>query len=71
MSLTLVRALGLSIGHLDFRLTPEAEYVFFEVNPSGQFLFLEVDDPEIEVTSAMADLLLGSAAEGQAGRSSP
>ena len=59
LSFTLVRKLGLTIAHVDFRLTLEGEYVFFEINPSGQFLFLEVDDPEIEVTSAMADLFLG------------
>lgn len=41
-SVEIVTRLGLSFGVLDLRLTPEGEYVFFEVNPGGQFLFLEV-----------------------------
>lgn len=39
--LELMRTLGLEYGAIDLRLTPEGEYVFFEVNPAGQFLFLE------------------------------
>jgi len=39
--LTLMRQLGLEYGAIDLRLTPEGEYVFFEVNPAGQFLFVE------------------------------
>ncbi|HEU4650483.1 MAG TPA: hypothetical protein VFS49_03625 [Croceibacterium sp.] len=39
--LALMRALGLEYGAIDLRLTPEGEYVFFEVNPAGQFLFVE------------------------------
>jgi hypothetical protein len=57
--LLLLEKLGLTLGHLDFRLTAENEYIFFEINPSGQFLFLELDDHQIEVTSALADLLIG------------
>jgi len=33
--------LGLEYGALDFRLTPEGEYVFFEVNTAGEFLYIE------------------------------
>ncbi len=33
--------LGLVYGGADFRLTPEGEYVFLEVNPAGEFLFVE------------------------------
>jgi len=32
---------GLAYGGADFRLTPEGEYVFLEVNPAGEFLFVE------------------------------
>jgi hypothetical protein len=34
-------ALGLRMGVLDLKLTPEGEVVWLEVNPQGQFLFLE------------------------------
>ncbi len=57
--LSFMRKIGLTLGHLDFRLTGRGDYVFFEVNPSGQFLFLEVDDHQIGVTAALADLLIG------------
>jgi glutathione synthase/RimK-type ligase-like ATP-grasp enzyme len=36
-----MRRLGLEYGAIDLRLTPDGEYVFFEVNPAGQFLFVE------------------------------
>lgn len=39
--LALMRRLGLEYGAIDLRLTPDGEYVFFEVNPAGQFLFVE------------------------------
>ena len=39
--LRLMRELGLEYGAIDLRLTPDGEYVFFEVNPAGQFLFVE------------------------------
>lgn len=39
--LALMRALGLEYGAIDLRLTPDGDYVFFEVNPAGQFLFVE------------------------------
>lgn len=39
--LELMRALGLEYGAIDLRLTPDGDYVFFEVNPAGQFLFVE------------------------------
>ncbi|MEZ4456069.1 MAG: hypothetical protein R2882_05895 [Gemmatimonadales bacterium] len=39
--LLLMRRLGLEYGAIDFRLTPEGEYVFLEINPAGQFLYIE------------------------------
>jgi glutathione synthase/RimK-type ligase-like ATP-grasp enzyme len=39
--LRLMRILGLEYGAIDLRLTPDGDYVFFEVNPAGQFLFVE------------------------------
>ncbi len=39
--LKFMRQLGLEYGAIDLRLTPEGEYVFFEINPAGQFLYIE------------------------------
>lgn len=39
---TLMKSLGLAYGAIDFKLTPDGELVFLEVNPWGQFLFVEV-----------------------------
>jgi glutathione synthase/RimK-type ligase-like ATP-grasp enzyme len=39
----LMHELGLEFGCIDMRLTPDGEYVFFEINPAGQFLFVEID----------------------------
>lgn len=36
------RRLGLSSGSADFRVGPDGEFYFFELNPSGQFLFLDI-----------------------------
>src|SRR5262249_48146389 len=37
--LELHRDLGLVYGASDFRVTPEGEHVFLEVNPAGEYLF--------------------------------
>lgn len=39
--LRLMDSLGLEYGAIDLRLTPDGQYVFFEVNPAGQFLYVE------------------------------
>jgi hypothetical protein len=44
---------------VDLRLTPNGEYVFFEVNPSGQFLFLEIDTG-LPISAAVASYLASS-----------
>jgi glutathione synthase/RimK-type ligase-like ATP-grasp enzyme len=46
-------ALTLEYGGVDFRLTPDGQYVFFEVNTAGEFLYLEsrTDQP---ISHAMA-----------------
>ena len=36
-----LNALGLAMGIIDLKITPNGEVVWFEVNPQGQFLFLE------------------------------
>jgi hypothetical protein len=33
--------LGLDMGIIDLKETPDGEFVWLEVNPQGQFLFLE------------------------------
>ena len=37
----LVSYLGLSFGAIDFALTADGSYVFFEINPNGEWLWLE------------------------------
>ncbi|GGS53107.1 ATP-grasp domain-containing protein [Actinokineospora fastidiosa] len=39
--LRVLRHLGLRMGVIDLKLTPQGEAVWLEVNPQGQFLFLE------------------------------
>ena len=39
-TLELMREFGLQYGAVDFRVTPEGEHVFLEVNPAGEFLFI-------------------------------
>lgn len=51
--LMLMRRLGLEYGAIDLRLTPDGEYVFFEVNPAGQFLFVE-HACELPISAALA-----------------
>lgn len=48
--------LGLIYGAFDFVITPEAEWIFLEVNPGGQFGFLE-DHTDAPLTATLADLL--------------
>ncbi|NER78495.1 MAG: hypothetical protein F6K42_02750 [Leptolyngbya sp. SIO1D8] len=38
--LTLMDALNLKFGAVDFRVTPAGEHIFLEVNPAGEFLFI-------------------------------
>jgi D-alanine-D-alanine ligase-like ATP-grasp enzyme len=51
-----MRDLGLVYGAFDFVITPEAEWIFLEVNPGGQFGFLE-DSTDAPLTATLADLL--------------
>jgi hypothetical protein len=37
-----MKDLNLMFGAVDLRVTPDGEFVFFEVNPQGQFLFVEI-----------------------------
>lgn len=48
--------LGLAYGGLDFRVTPEGEYIFFEINTAGEFMYIQnlTGQP---ISEAMAELL--------------
>jgi glutathione synthase/RimK-type ligase-like ATP-grasp enzyme len=48
--------LGLEYGGLDFRLTRDGRYVFFEINPDGEFIYLE-DRTGQPIAAAMANHL--------------
>lgn len=37
----LVSHFGLQFGAIDFALTPEGKYIFFEINPNGEWVWLE------------------------------
>ena len=54
----LMASLGLVYGAIDFRRTPEGQYVFLEINPAGQWLFVEQHTRQ-PITEAMADALVG------------
>lgn len=56
--LQLMRRLGLEYGAIDLRLTPDGDYVFFEVNPAGQFLFVEYACG-LPISTALASHLAG------------
>jgi len=51
--LAFMKRLGLEYGGIDFRLTADLEYVFFEVNTTGEFLYVE-DRTGQPISAAMA-----------------
>ncbi|OGG14057.1 hypothetical protein A3D77_00935 [Candidatus Gottesmanbacteria bacterium RIFCSPHIGHO2_02_FULL_39_11] len=55
----LLKFYGLHFGAIDMAITPEGEYVFFELNPAGQFLWLE-DLTGVPLASEMAKFLMGA-----------
>jgi len=55
--LKLMKFLGLQYGAVDFRVTPEGEHVFLEINPAGQFLFIE-NATGMKISEAMAEHLI-------------
>lgn len=54
----LMDELGLYFGALDFAVTPDGRWVFFEVNPNGQWHWLAVK-AGVPMVEAMADALQG------------
>lgn len=57
--LKLLAAMGLEYGAVDFRVTPEGEHVFLEINPAGQFLFIE-NATGMKIAEALADRLMAA-----------
>lgn len=53
----LMKDLNLVFGAIDLRVTPEGEFVFFEINPQGQFLFVEISTG-LPLSAALARYLL-------------
>ena len=51
-----MKRLGLVYGAIDMRLTPDNEYVFFEINPAGQWLFIEQETKQ-PITKTLANKL--------------
>ncbi len=54
----LMDELGLYFGALDFAVTPDGEWKFFEVNPNGQWHWI-AERANLPLVSAMADALQG------------
>jgi hypothetical protein len=57
--------LGLAMGAVDLKLTPQGEFVWLEVNPQGQFLFLEPLTGQ-PLTRYFTDYLIDAARTGVA-----
>ena len=53
----LMTSLGLIYGAIDFRRTPDGQYVFLEINPAGQWLFVEQHTGQ-PITDAVANALI-------------
>lgn len=51
-----LKLLGLRMGIIDLKFAPDAELVWFEINPQGQFLFVQ-GLTDVDLASAFADFL--------------
>jgi glutathione synthase/RimK-type ligase-like ATP-grasp enzyme len=60
LCIALLRELGLVFGAIDLAVTPDGDYVFFEVNEMGQFLWVEEMCPSIPLLDAFAKFLIAS-----------
>ena len=58
--LGLRRAFSLEYYSADFLLDDSGELFFLDLNPAGQYLWIEDKVPELEISSALVDLLVGS-----------
>lgn len=55
--LHLMKKLRLVYGAIDLRVTPNNDYIFFEINVGGQFLFIEIET-ELPISQTLAELLI-------------
>lgn len=53
-----LRRADLLMGAFDLALTPDGEWVFFDVNEQGQTLWVEEIVPELTILDAMAEFLI-------------
>lgn len=53
----LVRKLGLHYGAIDLAVTPEGEYIFFEINQNGEWAWIELRTG-MPIGKAIADILI-------------
>ena len=53
---SLLEHLGLTFGAIDLALTPDGNYVFFEINPSGEWLWIE-DQLGFPISTSIASWL--------------
>lgn len=65
MLTAVLRELGLKMGVVDLKLTPDGEVVWLEINPQGQFLFLE-GLTGVGLTAAFAQFLFEEAGAARA-----
>ena len=52
----LMDRMNLKFGAIDFRLTPDGEYVFLEINPAGEYLFIS-ERTELAIPESIATAL--------------
>lgn len=53
----LTHSLGLHFGAIDMALTPDDEYVFFEINQNGEWAWVEIQTG-LQISKAIADILI-------------
>ncbi|WP_413754961.1 ATP-grasp domain-containing protein [Streptomyces sp. MMBL 11-3] len=53
----LVHSYGLAYGALDIAITPEGDYIFFELNPDGDWIHIQERVPALDIASAVASTL--------------
>ena len=53
-----MKSLGIVTGSFDLAVTPDGEYVFFEVNEQGQFMWLEDRLPDVPCLQMFSEFLI-------------
>lgn len=55
-----MRHMNIVYGAFDFIVTPNAEYIFLEVNHGGQFLWVELENPDCPMLQVFSEFLLSA-----------